>query len=217
MSNHAAEHKHATYNCMTHRMNTIPIIHGAKSEEHNIIKAIALNNGYHKLATKLHKKIAQTKNKVKDNLPTTLHESRKIKCTKFTYFGPQIRTLTKLLKHTNVRIAYSVNNTIKHKTKHKKHTTDKYSLSGIYKLKYNGCEGVHISQTGRSFSTRFSEHISDIRFNRDKSKYAKHILDHQHEYGKKEETMEILKVISKGNFMDSYERYYIQKYSKKEI
>jgi hypothetical protein len=36
----------------------------------------------------------------------------------------------------------------------------------------------------------------------DKSKYAKHNLDHQHEYIKKEETMENLNVINKGNFVD---------------
>jgi hypothetical protein len=85
-------------------------------------------------------------------------------------------------------------------------------------LKCNGCRGEYIGHTGRSFSTRFLEHISDIRFDRDKSKYAKHILDHhQHEYGKKEETMEILKVINKGNLMYSYERYYIQKYSTEGI
>jgi hypothetical protein len=152
----------------------------AKSEECNRIKTIAVNNGYHKLATKLHMIIAQTQNKVKHTPPATSHESREIKWTKFTYFGPHIRTLTKLFAHTNVRIAYSVNNIIKQKNKTQKHATDKYSLSGIYKLKCNACEGVYIGQTGHSFSTRFSEHISDIRFNRGKSKYAKHILDHQH-------------------------------------
>jgi hypothetical protein len=47
--------------------------------------------------------------------------------------------------------------------------------------------------SGFSIQFRFSERTSDIRFNRDKSKYKKHILDHQHEYSKKEEIMENLK------------------------
>jgi uncharacterized protein (DUF1499 family) len=51
----------------------------------------------------------------------------------------------------------------------------------------------------------------------DRSKYAKHILDHKHEYGKKKENVEILKVINKVNLVDSYERYYIQKYSTERI
>jgi hypothetical protein len=85
----------------------------------------------------------------------------------------------------------------------------KYNLSGIYKLKCNGYKKVYVGQTGHNFNTRFLEHIHNIRCNKGKSKYAKHILDHQYEYGKKEETMEILKVINKGNIMDSYERYYI--------
>jgi hypothetical protein len=117
MSNHPAEQKHAAYDYMTHRITTIPITQGAKSIEYNRIKTIAVNNGYHKLASELDMRVAQIQNKVKDNLPATSHKSREIKWTKFTYFGPRIRTLTKLFKHTNVRIAYGVNNTIKQNIK----------------------------------------------------------------------------------------------------
>jgi hypothetical protein len=70
-------------------------------------------------------------------------------------------------------------------------------LSGVYKQKYNGCEKVCVGQTGRNFNTRFLEHIHDIRNNKDNSKYAQHILDHQCEYGKKEKNMEIVKIINK--------------------
>jgi hypothetical protein len=76
----------------------------------------------------------------------------------------------------------------------KRETKDKYSLSGVYKLKCKGCEKVYVGQTRRSFATRYSEHIHDIKHNKDKAKHAKHILDHQHEYGNKEESMEILKI-----------------------
>jgi hypothetical protein len=46
-------------------------------------------------------------------------------------------------------------------------------------------EKVNAGRTGRSFTTRCSEHIHDSKHNKDKPKYAKHILDHQYEYGKK--------------------------------
>jgi hypothetical protein len=70
-------------------MNTIPITQGAKAEEYNGIKTIAVNNGYHKIATKLHTRIAQIQNKVKYIPPKTSHENREIKWTKFTYLAPR--------------------------------------------------------------------------------------------------------------------------------
>jgi hypothetical protein len=35
---------------------------------------------------------------------------------------------------------------------------------------------VYVGLTGRNFNSRFLEHIHDIRYNKDKSKYAKHIF-----------------------------------------
>jgi hypothetical protein len=87
--------------------------------------------------------------------------------------------------------------------------TDKYSRSGIYKLKCKGCNKVYIGQTGRSFKAPYTEHISAIKYNRDKSKYAKHILDHLHEYDTKEETMDTIKVMDKGSHMDAEEKFHI--------
>jgi hypothetical protein len=40
-----------------------------------------------------------------------------------------------------------------------------------------------VGQTGRIFTTIYLEHILVNKCSKDK--YAKHILDHQHEYGKK--------------------------------
>jgi hypothetical protein len=67
---------------------------------------------------------------------------------------------------------------------------------------------------GRSFTAPYAEHISDIKHNRDKSKYAKHILDHLHEYGKKEEIMDIIKVIDKDGHMDAHKKFHIYKYNR---
>jgi hypothetical protein len=67
---------------------------------------------------------------------------------------------------------------------------------------------------GRSFTTHYAEHISDIKHNRDISKYTKHILDHVHEYGTKEETMDIIKVTDKGSHMDAHEKFHIYKYNR---
>jgi hypothetical protein len=37
--------------------------------------------------------------------------------------------------------------------------------------------------TARNFRTRYEEDISNIRYNKDKSRYDLHILQHKYEYG----------------------------------
>jgi hypothetical protein len=118
--------------------------------------------------------------------PPSIEDHNNKKWTTFAHFDPQIRTLTEIFKPTNLYIAYSMDNSIKHKTLYKQQDNDKYSRSGIYKLKYEECNKVvYIGQTGRSFTARYAEHISDIKHNRDKSKYVKYLLHHQHAYGRK--------------------------------
>jgi predicted GIY-YIG superfamily endonuclease len=112
--------------------------------------------------------------------------------TEFTYFGRDIRTLTKILKNIRLKLAFNVNNTIKIRCK-SSGQYDRYKNSGIYQLKCLTCEQVYIGQTGTEFSTRYKEHITDIRFNYTKSKYAQHILECNHAYGKIEDTMEVIK------------------------
>jgi hypothetical protein len=111
------------------------------------------------------------------------------------FCSPNIRTLTKIFKHTNLRIAYSVNNTITHKTSLKQQDIDNYNDSDVHKLKFKGCSKVCMGQTGRSFTARYAEHINVIKRNKDKSK---HIPDHQHE-GRKE----VMKVVI-GTFTKSF-------------
>jgi hypothetical protein len=83
----------------------------------------------------------------------------------------------------------------------------------VYQLKYLSCEQVYIGQTGREFRTRYKEHIRDKRFNQTKSesKYAQHILECNHKYGKIEDAMEVIQTAQKGRHLDAQERFYIYK------
>jgi hypothetical protein len=62
------------------------------------------------------------------------------------------------------------------------------------------CNQVYVSQTGRNFKIplRYEEHINDIKSKRDKSRYALHILQQNHEYGPTDQTMEVLKTANKS-------------------
>jgi hypothetical protein len=102
-----------------------------KRKEMNTIHTIVSNNGYDVHTTM---KLCQRKKVV--NQTRDENKPLKDKWTKFTYFGKQIRTLTKIFKNTSIRIAYTTNNTIKKKrcstTSSENKNRNKYMNSGVY-------------------------------------------------------------------------------------
>jgi hypothetical protein len=75
---------------------------------------------------------------------------------------------------------------------------DKYSDSGIYQMKCLDCPLKYIEQTGRTFLTRYKEHIHAIGNNNSTSGYSNHILNTGHKYGTIADTMDIIKTHRKG-------------------
>jgi hypothetical protein len=127
----------------------------------------------------------------------------------FTYIGDETRTISKLFKHTNLRISFQTTNTINHHLKLKKPATDKYNNSGIYQLKCYSYPLKYVGQTGRLFKTRFKEDIQAIRNNEINSTYAQHILNTGHTYGQLDNTMNILQIANKGKDMNTVEPFHI--------
>jgi hypothetical protein len=97
------------------------------------VNAIATNNGYNindiKRSYEKHKNIICT-----DTSPV---ETKTWK--KFTYFGSDIRTLTKIFKNSILKVSFNVNNTIKIRCKSTEQF-DKYKNNGVYQLKCLSCE-----------------------------------------------------------------------------
>jgi hypothetical protein len=133
---------------------------------------------------------------------------QKRKWTTFTYFGPEIRTITELFKNTKADISYITKNNIKHLLRINKNRNDKYNLSGVYQLQCAECPLKYIWQTGQTFKIRFKEHIRYIKNNEQISKFAQHIVDTTHEYGTINQTMQILHIEKKGHAIDTYERFH---------
>jgi hypothetical protein len=69
------------------------------------------------------------------------------------------------------------------------------------------CKKVYIGQTGRTFNIRYKEHIRSIKYNREDSGYATHILNNAHCYGKIEDVMEIIDHDKKGRTMTIKENF----------
>jgi hypothetical protein len=116
----------------------------------------------------------------------------------------------------NITVSATENHIIKTKRKiNKPH--NKYRNCEVYQLKCINCDQVYIGQTGRKFKTRLKEHIRGSRYNQNKSKYAQHILNHNHEYGTIEKNMDTKRTASEGKNLDILERFYIYKARKSQI
>jgi hypothetical protein len=186
-------------------MNTYPISANNKHRELQKIETILMNNNYPQ-----HKYVQQQR---KTNKNTTTNTTQKKKWTTFTYIGKETRTIAKLFRNTNTKIAYRTTNTIQNHLREKRQDNI-YNKSGIYQLNCGGCPKKCIGQTSRNFQTRYREHIHAIRSNNSNSKYAQHILESQHPYGPIADIMDVLHLNKKGQLMNTWERFHINKLSK---
>ncbi|XP_023722175.1 uncharacterized protein LOC111872459 [Cryptotermes secundus] len=204
---HPKEQKLAAYKNWLHRLSVLPLDNAAKSQELNTIINIAKNNGYSKdLIMRMYHKCRQP------NILTPIGSSEQ-KWVSYTYNGCYTRKITKLFKITNVRIAFKVNHTLG-KLLNTKQNINSYEQSGVYKLTCLECQQVYIGQTGRKLITRYNEHVRCIRFNKEDSAYAQHILNRQHQYGPISQTMELIEVARKGKLMNIKEEYQIYRHFK---
>ena len=62
-------------------------------------------------------------------------------------------------------------------------TSDKYMLSGIYKLTCPVCSKAYVGQIWRNFQIRFNEHRHAFKTNSHTSKFAQHLTEHNHPFG----------------------------------
>jgi hypothetical protein len=75
----------------------------------------------------------------------------------------------------------------------------------------------YVGQTGRTFRTRYNEHIREIQTNGKTSKYAQHILNTTHNYDAMHKAMKILHVEKKGKMLDTLENYHIYTITKQGL
>jgi hypothetical protein len=81
-------------------------------------------------------------------------------------------------------------------------------------MKCNDCPLKYIGQTGRTFNTRFKEHIYNIKCNNSNTGYSIHILDARLSYDTIENTMDVIRIGQKGKYLNTLEKYYIYKINK---
>jgi hypothetical protein len=134
----------------------------------------------------------------------------KVQWAKFTCAGKEASAITKLFKNTNVKAAFSTNNTIGAflATRHQR-TKCKYENCGIYQLTCPTRNMKYIGQTGRHFKVCFYEHFCDFKYGNRKSRFTQHLLENGHSISPTESIMETIHITNKGQIMDTLERFYI--------
>jgi len=209
-SHHPYQHKISAYNHMINRLNNIPMKQEDYNNELNTIKFIAKENGYkHTLIDKINNK-HKTK-KYQKNLTTLITENNNEnpKYISVEYNKNTHKIIEKTLRKFGYKTAYKNSNKIEQKIKNGKNNKD--NETGIYKITCDDCPKFYIGQTGRSFQTRFKEHINDINKIETKSNYALHIKNEKHKYTDFNNNLTILHKVKKGQNMDRLEELEIYK------
>ena len=203
---HPIQHKFASFHSMLHRLLTVPLQTINFNKELNIIKQIAVNNGYNPniidklLKQKLYKTATQM------IFPTSIDRTNNYKT--LTYVGQTSYKIGNFLKKLNVKIAFKTNNTLSKNIKNNKSKTNITDQSGVYQLTCANCPKTYIGQTGRIFSKRIKEHYSSFINKKSDSHYANHLLEENHDFNNQ---IKILHIENKGNRLNLLESLEINK------
>jgi hypothetical protein len=142
---HPNEHKKSVIRYLNNRVNTYRPSEKNKKREQDVIEAILRNNGYY-----ISNILSDRKPKPSTNMTVPNNGKKYIT---FTYHDLAVRMITKLFKNTEIKIAYKTMNTLRNHLQANMMTTNKYELSGVYRLKCGDCPHIYIGQMGRPFKT----------------------------------------------------------------
>jgi len=92
---------------------------------------------------------------------------------------------------------------------HKQQITDSYTRSGVYRLTCPDCNKAYVGQTDRSFLVWFNEHKNALQINSHSSKFAQHLIEHNHTFGSIHNTMQVLEHHGKRAHLNTLERFHI--------
>jgi hypothetical protein len=194
-SNHPLQQKYAAIRFLYDRLNSYHLQGKEYRLEENIIHNILHNNFYPILPQKPnHNHGSQSQNS----------QNKQKWCT-FTYIGKETTYITKIFKHSNIKVADRTNNTLQKHLTHSIQNHDKFTRSSVYKLTCPDCGKAYAGQTGRDFYTRYNEHKRSFRYNNHNSKYAQHLTEHGHTFGSIHNIMQVLQV-QKKRYSPQYNR-----------
>lgn len=204
-SYHPPSQKYAAYNSMIYRLLHFPLSPENHNKEINLIKHIAVSNGFH--SNMIDKLISKFKNRI----PKTENEESKRKFICIEYSQTLQNGLSRELKRHDINLAFRTSNRTANILSTKAKISDKFDKCGVYKLSCANCPSTYTGQTGRNFKTRYNEHRPDPRLETQKSSFAQHLVDKNHDLKNIDDGMEILHLCKKGSRLNTLEEYEIYK------
>jgi len=147
--------KAAAFYSMIDRLLNIPMSNLAFDKELNLIKNIAVNNGYPEsfIDKLLFKK---ERSFILNSVCPGLNLKNDKKWIKLAFVGKTSYKIANILRKTlNCNVAFYNNNNLKKFLVNNKNETEKLNKSGVYMIKCQNCECKYIGQTGRDLKLDF--------------------------------------------------------------
>lgn len=89
--------------------------------------------------------------------------------------------------------------------------------TGVYQITCGDCPSSYIGQTGRTFKTRFKEHLPDPKSSLQKSNIAQHLIDYNHSLNPIDNSLKILHYCNKARLLNTLEEYEVYRATKSKI
>jgi hypothetical protein len=196
-------------------MLSFPLTNDNYNTELNTIKYIATKNGYNSSA--IDRIVKKQKRKRANTTGSNDNYSKNKQFVSVEFSTTLQYPLKRELKPHGITLAYKTSNKLGTRLNRSESTNQPNgNLTGAYKLNCSDCPKYYVGQTGRSFKTRFSEHLPKPKLPLQKSKFAQHLLDLNHKVDSFEKNTEILHIHKKGFTLDTLEEYEIYKATKKD-
>ncbi|XP_044760215.1 uncharacterized protein LOC123317673 [Coccinella septempunctata] len=175
---HPRSHKMAALRCYVHRALNFPLSQANREKELNIIKQIALNNGYDPEVVDMIKN--NVINKQRRALAYSSDVMDNLKYYSLPYMGHLSEAISHVLERSvdGYRISYSGVRSLGSLLVNSKDNVKKLDRSGVYKLKCGDCDTSYVGQTRRRLSTRIKEHLSRPQL----STFGHHLAFYRHQF-----------------------------------
>lgn len=151
---------------------------------------------------------------IKKVFPSATSELDKKFFHTLTYTGKLSDQIIKHLKKYKLNFSFKTSKSLQIFLRNNKSKTDKNDKSGVYLKKCGtpNCNNVYIGQTGRSFKSRNTDHkIAYLKNLPEKSHFASHILQSNHDY---DNNFDILHTCNKSLKLDLLEAMEINRIKK---
>jgi hypothetical protein len=211
---HSTSQKLSAFHSLLYRLVYLPLSTEEFNQELNIIKSMAITNGYNvnivdKLLNNKLKKLAISK-----LCPLSPSENKIKKWNRLRYVGKLSNKLARRFPKDKFNVALYNPVTLGSLLCKNKDRIDPHLQSGIYRVNCGDCDKCYIGQTGRNFRTRLNEHRRCWLNNDESSLLAKHLLMSSHSC---DFIPEILHIEKKGMKLDILEQLEILKIDEKTL